>query len=99
MVDPKRARSRKRRRQPRALLHTTAPILDPTTLAGAPTPREPQVMRLSGEAVKWSHASGREEDVIRPVRGGESALSQTQDVGEGDGVLGAVPGANRQTHS
>jgi len=26
-------------------------------------PREPQVMRLSGEAVKWSHASGREEDV------------------------------------
>ncbi|HYO54895.1 hypothetical protein, partial [Archangium sp.] len=33
MVDPKRARSRKRRIQPRTCLHTTAPILDPTTVS------------------------------------------------------------------
>ena len=30
---PKRARSRKRRTQPRGVLHTTAPVPDPTPLA------------------------------------------------------------------
>jgi len=30
MESPKRARSRKRRTQPRGILHTTAPVPDPT---------------------------------------------------------------------
>ena len=34
---------------------------------------------------------------VHPVGGGERALGQTQDVSEGDGALGAVPGANGQS--
>ena len=67
MESSKRARSRKRRTQPRGVLHTTAPVPDPTGPSPGAPPEKVEAAKSAAEAAKLTPILPSPQNPLRPA--------------------------------